>query len=202
MRYPVLKMPTQTPLKPIWTPTFCQVSGHVLKSDGTYLKSYCIDAFSRTYAHSTQRCLDRGMRLYQMDSPEAETEIFNAANAKWTNNNWANELHIAADRDSRPQKLTNMNPFGPVSQWWFKIYNLLDELSSVFITVQSWCWWYGKLSFVCLRICRLWESVILNLILHANFQISFKTVIQKLGTTTTRPITTSFHLALTNLWKW
>lgn len=110
--YPVIK---EKPLKPIWAPTNCFLSGHVNKSDGTYLKSYCVDIYIWPFSRAKSRCLDQRMKLYELDSPEATSEILRISDARWTSVRWRNELHIAPDKNNRLQKLSNKEPDGPVS---------------------------------------------------------------------------------------
>jgi Papain family cysteine protease len=113
--YPVLKTVSPQPLTPIYTPTGCDVMQDVFSSTGVYIKSLCIDSFGRNYENSRQDCLKKGMRLYQLDSPDATTGVFNATDTKWTSNNMITELYVYGNTNSVCNIITNMNPFGPVT---------------------------------------------------------------------------------------
>lgn len=64
--YPVLKTATPTPLIPIYTPTDCTVMEDVYSSSGVYIKSLCIDMYSRDYDSSRVNCLQRGMQVHAL----------------------------------------------------------------------------------------------------------------------------------------
>jgi hypothetical protein len=55
------------------------------------------------------------MKLYQIDSLDAQVGVFKAVDDKWTKAWWTTELHIAKNSRGELQKLTNADPFGPVS---------------------------------------------------------------------------------------
>jgi hypothetical protein len=113
--YPVLKTASPQPLAPIYTPSGCNVMEDVYSSTGAYIKSLCIDIYGRTYEESRMACLQKGMRLYQLDSPEATAGVFNATDTKWTNNNIITELYVYGNTNSVCNIITNMNPFAPVT---------------------------------------------------------------------------------------
>lgn len=114
--YPVLKTASPGPLNPIYTPTDCEQKGNVYSSSGVYIKSYCIDMYSRNFEDSRMNCLGRGMRIYQHDSTEATATILDAATKQWTNNFYYNELYSGGSSGVTCTNINNKNPFGPVSK--------------------------------------------------------------------------------------
>lgn len=113
--YPVLKTSVQKPLKPIYTPVECSVVEHVYSSSGVYIKSLCIDIYSRTYEDSRASCLQKGMQLYQLDSPEASFTVLDVGLKQWTNNFYYNELYVNGNSGTDGSNINNKEPFGPVS---------------------------------------------------------------------------------------
>lgn len=113
--YPVLKTTITKPLVPIYTPTDCEVMKDVFSSTGVYIKSLCIDQYGWSYENGRMNCLKRGMRLYQLDSPEATAGVFNASETNWTKRNFQNILYVYGNSGSECTNINNMDPFGPVT---------------------------------------------------------------------------------------
>lgn len=112
--YPVLKTSSPKPLKPIYTPTECSVVEDVYSSSGVYIKSLCIDIYSRTYEESKVFCSQKGMQLYQLDSSEANKAVFDVGTKQWTDNFFYNELYVSGNSGTECSNINNKNPFGPV----------------------------------------------------------------------------------------
>lgn len=92
--YPVLKSAIPKPLIPIKTPTDCDVQRVVTTTSGTYIKTLCIDVFAYNYAAGKKNCFERGMRLYRLDSIEANAALIDAAKTKWSNNNFWMSIYV------------------------------------------------------------------------------------------------------------
>lgn len=110
--YPVLKVSTPRPLKPIYEPTDCMLKDNLFSSTGVYIKSFCIDIYSRNYEDSKLNCLDRNMRLFRLDSAEANAGLFDAGNKRWTDTYTANVLHLSMDINGY-QFMSNQDPYVP-----------------------------------------------------------------------------------------
>lgn len=54
------------------------------------------------------------MRLYRFDSADANKTLLDAATAKWTSNNFYNDLYVDGRTDFVCMNINNKNPFGPV----------------------------------------------------------------------------------------
>lgn len=113
--YPVLKTAFPQPLEPIYPLLNCILSGDVFSVSGTYIKSFCADNFGRNYESSRVACLQKGGRLYQFDSIEAEDALLSTADTTWTNNRFAVELFVSGTNANGCNGIYNNNPFGPVS---------------------------------------------------------------------------------------
>lgn len=112
--YAVLKTSTPKPLEPVYPPTDCVFAGDVYGTDGAYIKSFCADNFARSHENSRINCLKRGMRLYQLDSSDANTTLMKSADSKWTANRIAVELFVGGTNENGCNGIFNNNPFGPV----------------------------------------------------------------------------------------
>lgn len=79
------KPKTEYPLAPTMPPAFC-VSGDgnsdVVKTE-LYEKSLCIIEFPQNYEDTRSSCLKYGMRLYKLDSHEANSTLFTFATKKY-----------------------------------------------------------------------------------------------------------------------
>jgi hypothetical protein len=84
---------------------------NVYSSAGVYLKSICIDIYSRTYDYSRLNCLTKGMQLYRADSPEAIKVVLDVAYRNWTLKYWYVMLHIYENAIG-PLFVSNVNPSG------------------------------------------------------------------------------------------
>jgi hypothetical protein len=109
--YPTVKTAAPKPLKPINTPTDCDVIENIYNSSDIYLKSVCIDFYTRNYEGSRVNCLTRGMQLYKADSPEASTAVRDIANLHWTLLRWSVIFHIH-ENATGPLFVSNVNPLG------------------------------------------------------------------------------------------
>jgi Papain family cysteine protease len=109
--YPTLISAVPKPLKLINTPTDCNVMENIFNLSGVYLKSVCIDQYTRNYEDSRVNCLTRGMQLYKADSPESVTAVLDITNLHWTLRNWYVMLHIAANATG-PLFVSNKNLSG------------------------------------------------------------------------------------------
>jgi hypothetical protein len=98
-------------LKPIATPTDCDVMENVFSSKNVYIKSFCIENFARNYETSRINCFRRGMQLFRADSPEAIAVVLDAANKRWTSKYWYVILHIY-ENATGPLFVSNVNPSG------------------------------------------------------------------------------------------
>jgi Papain family cysteine protease len=110
--YPVLKTPTSRVIKPINTPTDCKYIDDVYSLSGVYLKSLCIDKYSRNYESSDMNCVLRGMQFYKLDTVEAKTKILDIATKTWYEKWLVQELHIAADATGN-LLVSDKQPWGP-----------------------------------------------------------------------------------------
>jgi hypothetical protein len=110
--YPILKTPTSRAIKPINRPTDCQIVDDVYSSAGVYLKSLCIDKYTRNYEESDMNCVMRGMQFYKLDSEEARSKIIDVANKTWYSRLIGQELHVAADATGF-LALSDRQPWGP-----------------------------------------------------------------------------------------
>jgi Papain family cysteine protease len=112
--YPVLKSATPQLLSPIYPPTGCIMSGDVYSASGAYIKSFCSNNFGRNYEDSRLACLGNGMRLYQLDSAEANSTLLNVATTTWTENYYVVEFFTNGKEQEGCGGISNDNPFGPV----------------------------------------------------------------------------------------
>jgi hypothetical protein len=71
------------PLAPVEPPAFCVEGGDVVKSD-KYEKSLCVIEFAQSYENSRSACIKYGMRLFKLDSFEANSTLFSFALEKYS----------------------------------------------------------------------------------------------------------------------
>jgi hypothetical protein len=110
--YPVLKTGKPRPFKSIYPPTTCtQASGDVFSSTGVYIKSICIDQYGRNYANSGIDCTLKGMRLYQLDSEEAKTKLYEVAKIKWTENRFRVEMYVSGKSEANCTTINNYQKY-------------------------------------------------------------------------------------------
>ena len=112
--YPVLKLQTSQRLKPIYAPTDCMLKRDAYSSNGAYIKSFCIETYSRGYENSRVNCLRKGMQLFQLESEEANSALFNASFEFWSKRFFFNEMHISKNSENEFLIISNKEPFGPV----------------------------------------------------------------------------------------
>jgi Papain family cysteine protease len=110
--YPILDIGVTRPLKPINEPTDCMIKDHVYSSTGAYLKSLCIDYYSRNYDTSQLNCLLRDMQLYKLDSADAVADILDLVDTNWYSIWRIMDLHIAKNATGY-WIVTDNNPWGP-----------------------------------------------------------------------------------------
>lgn len=80
--YVTSKPKNEYPLSEVDPPSFCVEAGDVVKSD-VYEKSLCVIEFSQNYENSRTACVRYGMRLFKLNSLEANMTLLSHANEKY-----------------------------------------------------------------------------------------------------------------------
>jgi hypothetical protein len=71
------------PLEPVDPPASCIAGGDVIKSE-SYEKSLCVFEVLQNYENSRSLCIKSGMRLFKLDSYEANSTLFSFAIRKYS----------------------------------------------------------------------------------------------------------------------